>query len=977
MRLLTALFAYFIVALILSFSVSAKNTVHLVAHTHDDMGWLKTVEQYQYGLNNTIQVADVNGIISSVIAGLLLNPKRKFTYVEIGFFSRWWKEQGEEMRNIVRNLVAKGQLQFANGGWCMHDEATTHFIDMIDQTTIGHRWLWRELKVVPRVGWQVDPFGHSATQGAMLTARAGFVGTFFARVDYRDFEYRASTGRRQFWWQPSPSLPELQTFAEINLHQTYCPPSKFSWDVVDYWISAVRNTDPLNFVEDKSSENYNIPFILELFKTEVRRNVGQTRGKNIMWTMGCDFNYFASELWFGKMDRLIEIVNADGEFEVRYSTPYEYAMAKREEHSEGIVYDTKKGDFFPYASAPHEYWTGYFSSRPALKRLVRRLSSYWTAARQVEFLAGVPTGEVPMLSDALAIAQHHDAITGTAKQHVAFDYAKRLTEAYKEDLSVRLRPALSGCPFGFENAQHCLLSNVSVCSATAKAFEKEGAVVNVLVWNPNAHSVQRTIVHIPVPRSDVIISGEGVLRYSVFESPVQISDYANENREWQPYTLGVELQLVRLTLLNLFTPQLKFATKKHNSRLVSLVRPSEDDLEISNEALVLKFGRNGLIQSVTVRSSGQTVAVKQDWCYYISNDGDTVSLSPGGAYIMRPVSNATCNPITDSPVELRLVDRRMGVVEQRFGKDLVQRVILRGDLVDVEFTSFGIPIHDNFGRELVARFRTSVESGDVFYTDSNGREMQRRRVDHRSDYPFTQTEPVAGNFYPVTSVFFINDTQTQFNVFPDAPMGGTSLQSGEVLFVVHRRLLRDDFKGVGEPLNETAFVTSYADCVMTNTSNCGHHYGPPLRVRGTLSFSVSRSGPTAMRRVREQQDENYYTPLVMFSSSSTDAASTIARYNTSFGFSLPPSLQVVTLQLIDQQNLLLRLGHRYAVSEDPERSLPVEVDLMTIFKEFHWITILSIDEVSLTAVEIVQRQIQKVTVRPMDIRTFIFYIKAH
>ena len=61
-------------------------------------------------------------------------------------------------------LVASGQLAFVNGGWVQHDEATTHYRDMIDQTTRGHDFLLRTFNVTPTVAWQIDPFGHSSTQ---------------------------------------------------------------------------------------------------------------------------------------------------------------------------------------------------------------------------------------------------------------------------------------------------------------------------------------------------------------------------------------------------------------------------------------------------------------------------------------------------------------------------------------------------------------------------------------------------------------------------------------------------------------------------------------------------------------------------------------------------------------------------------------------------------------------------------------------
>lgn len=62
--------------------VPDKLNVHLVPHTHDDVGWLKTVDQYYVGSNNSIQGACVQNVLDSLVPALLADKNRKFIYVE-------------------------------------------------------------------------------------------------------------------------------------------------------------------------------------------------------------------------------------------------------------------------------------------------------------------------------------------------------------------------------------------------------------------------------------------------------------------------------------------------------------------------------------------------------------------------------------------------------------------------------------------------------------------------------------------------------------------------------------------------------------------------------------------------------------------------------------------------------------------------------------------------------------------------------
>jgi lysosomal alpha-mannosidase len=129
----------------------------------------------------------VQYILDSVVRSLDENPDRRFIYVEIGFFWRWWRQQNDAMRTKVTQFVNEGlpsythshrrihtftlgRLEFISGGWCMNDEAATHYNSIIDQHSLGAEFLRDQFGECgrPKIGWQIDPFGHSREQASLL-----------------------------------------------------------------------------------------------------------------------------------------------------------------------------------------------------------------------------------------------------------------------------------------------------------------------------------------------------------------------------------------------------------------------------------------------------------------------------------------------------------------------------------------------------------------------------------------------------------------------------------------------------------------------------------------------------------------------------------------------------------------------------------------------------------------------------------------
>jgi len=275
---------------------------------------------------------------------------------------------------------------------------------------------------------------------------------------------------------------------------------------------------------------------------------------------------------------------------------------------------------------------------------------------------------------------------------------------------------------------------------------------------------------------------------------------------------------------------------------------------------------------------------------------------------------------------------------------LTQTIRLVGEspFVEFKFNIGSIPIDDHVGKEIISRFTTNIDSYQTSYTDSNGREMQQRIRNYRATWPYQVNQPVSGNFYPVNAVAYIRDSQRQMTILNDRSQGGASITDGELEIMVHRRTVRDDSRGVGEPMNETQSITPYPEAI---------RLGPGLGICGT-HYLLFGNASRASSQFRPKQAKIFAAPLITFSPMSvgSQAVSTfVSQYSTTRSFSktpLPNNVELMTLQAQGDGSVILRLSHQFGVGEDPDLSAPVTVDLGGLFTP---LTITSAVELSLTA----------------------------
>lgn len=1007
--------------------------VHLVPHTHDDVGWLKTPHQYYYGFNNTIQNCAVKFILDTAIAALAQNPNRTFTYVEMAFFDMWWREQSDETKALVKRLVKSGQLSFVNGGWCMHDEAATHYMGMIDQTTLGHDFLLRELDYIPRVGWQLDPFGHSATQASLLSSKAGFDALYFGRIDYQDMRRRHDEQQCEGFWSASSNLESTNIFWGLtgSYDGNYGPPAGFCFDVHcddDYLIG-----------QDDDTVRARITELVKFLKVQSDR----TKGSNIMLTMGEDFNYENSLTWYENMEKMASsllALQASGKVDVAsilaprfdkinmfYSSPNTYTDCKFKEiwaaqNLDG-PYETKTDDFFPYSDRPNGFWTGYFTSRPALKRLERVGSSFLLAARQTQALRGADAASLDVLDRAIGTAQHHDAVSGTSKQHVAYDYAKQIQAGINDaEKSVveTFRRYFVADP-GLSNLALCQLRNETICNVTQRATQVPGSTIYLVVYNALAQQMDEYVT-VPVAVGAkyqvsrlVKVGADEETWQDVKSAVVPNKKYAGIKAS-ADYVLHFQAKNLPAVGAAVYQIEMVPSDKSDLLRQINLASPAsllrrmlkqnvEDQISISSGQIEAKFSNGGILTHICSASAkeGKEICqtVHQEWGYYTSFDSTKHAKSKedtqnSGAYIFRP---------SDPNQELQIIgpDPSKSFV---FKSDLVTEVhssmegdwihqitrIYPGrDYVEIEYTVGPIPVDDVLGKEIVTRYTCpSIENGGTFYTDSNGREFMKRQRSHRPTWNLTEYQPVAGNYYPINAAIHIEDDDTSMSIAVDRSQGGGSIADGSIEIMVHRRTLVDDFRGVNEPINETdSGMTHYPP--YGDAKRIGN--GLVITAKHRLSLSSGKSGASKSRSL---MDRAFAEPIVFASSSHKNLQFRKAEFAAiDSSFKLPENIMLITLNQIasteTSQTLLIRLGHQYGNLEDEELSKAVDIDFKDILPGYE---IQSITERTLSGNQDLSEREQKrlrwnkaaedisdafgrgsiqdgtITIYPMEIRTF-------
>ncbi|KAE9547717.1 hypothetical protein FO519_009069, partial [Halicephalobus sp. NKZ332] len=548
-----------------------------------------------------------------------------------------------------------------------------------------------------------------------------------------------------------------------------------------------------------------------------------------------------------------------------------------------------------------------------------------------------------------------DGITGTSKEFVTQDYERRLLDgwdtaesAFNDYLAnISRRFVLTDSQYPLQ--AFCRNLNESQCDFT-NTNQNKFTILAFNGWNQHA----KQLIRIPLYENSVgVQDSNGNDLDQAWIVPTLDSNNQVQNSNIAPNELIIYHDLPPNGFTTFFVEKINKESSRRPLVQHAILSQTKTNV-LSNGVIDINFDEYGFIESIVNVAEGIELAFKQEFMYY---EGYT-NVSKGqtsGAYVFRPQFN------TPSPIShFGIVNIVFTHLEARqVFSDYVSQIIRLfpgEEKIEFEWTVGPLPIvtdvdGQNTSLEVITRYTTDINSNGTFYTDSNGRQMMKRIRNYAPDFEYENDEPVSGNYYPVTSSAFMEDSDMGMVVLVDRAEACGSLSDGQLEFLIHRRDLYDDDYGVAEPLNEPG------------------KDGKGLVVRGKHWVTIGKQA----KKFRPQlQLQLFHSPIVFFSTFQDLQVST-ELYLTEYSgvVSLPENIHLLTLKQLDGSSVLLRLEHIYGKDEDPDLSKPVDIDPSTILKD---LKVASVIETGLGANYKIADVNGKITLNPLDIRTFILTV---
>ena len=765
----------------------------------------------------------------------------------------------------------------------MADEATTRYEDIINEMTLGIRFIYDEFGVRPTVGWSIDPFGHSKEVEALYSAM-GFDAWGINRVHYADKEERTKNQKLEFVWRGSASQGAKSDMFIHMMDNHYCSPAE-----CDFFSNS--SGDCMYWKEDSNwfQDNAELPTFKVNAEAKAQAFVDMVKkratyydnGNNLLITWGCDFTFLSAPVAYDNMDKLIKYVNANEErfgVHVQYAVFSDYIKAVHQHKKQWDVYE---GDFMPYATEDDSYWVGYYTSRGRLKGLSRRAMNELAAAElALTWLSktSLPHHDafvgVERLREAQGEFQHHDAITGTEKQAVANDY------------NVQLVDGLAAAHRAGETLLASLV-NRPVAHNLTTVLTQQSAVIGVVTTNPTAHT-QRSVVQLVLPsdKFNCVDEDDHTLPHQINEIPSWSSLRANGT-----HVMFIPVTVPALGVHTVFVER----TAAASSRVGSV----SADSFIENAHYRVTFEANA-VKEILVKD--RQTALPFAWTLSQYHGRFDQGNRNSGAYVFVPESN---DPEAIAPQSLTVVKGELveeARVVYRTGYQQILRVYKSRTQADagVECSyEFG-PTDD--GAEIITRLSSpELKTDRVFFTDENGVEDVERR------FIPDDVQPIPRNYYPITARLSLRvpEKDLRFNVNVDRAHGASSIHDGELEIMLRRRTMRDENLGVGEPLTENDVYIQ------------------------TMWISVGAMDSMAV--VQKEMEEIINHPVIpfFFASEKVEKSVELSMMKKDF----PPNVELLTLQWMREtdKEYLLRVHHLYQKGDVAPMGENVTLDLNDYF----------------------------------------------